>query len=141
MRVGNPVPKSEVALREAGIRAYTKGVQSEERAVRYLKGRGFSVVARRYKTLRGEIDLIVQEMNTLHVVEVKARPTLSKAREAIALRQRRRIVEATEIFLQEALPVYENLQFDALFVTENQVCFLEDAWRAEDVMVEQTGLF
>lgn len=122
--------------REAGSIAYAKGIDSEERALHYLEKRGFSVLAQRYKTTLGEIDLIAQKGDVLHIVEVKARPTLSKAREAIVLHQRRRIIQATEIFLQETEPAYTDLLFDALFLTESQICFLEDAWRVQDVMVQ-----
>lgn len=136
MKASNAVLRNELTLQKAGVLAYAKGLQSEKRAVHYLRGRDFLILARRYKTPLGEIDLIALKDRVLHVVEVKARPTLFKARNAIATRQRRRIVQATELFLQETTPAYEELRFDALFLTENQICFLEDAWHVEDIMVQ-----
>lgn len=118
---------------ERGARAYSRGLNAEARAASYLGRRGFSILAQRYRTPLGEIDLVALKGTTLHIIEVKRRSTLSEAREAISLRQRRRIVQAAEVFLQEPPCAYEEVQFDALFLTEAQIDFLENAWRVEDV--------
>ncbi len=64
-----------------------------------LAAKGFSIVATRVRTPRGEIDLVARRESLLLFVEVKARARIDTAAESILPRQRRRIVEAAEIFL------------------------------------------
>ena len=49
------------------------GLLGEWRASLYLKRQGMSILARRYRTSHGEIDLIVRDQRALVFVEVKAR--------------------------------------------------------------------
>ena len=50
------------------------GWLGELRAAVYLKRQGMRVIARRYRTAHGEIDLIAREGTALVFVEVKTRP-------------------------------------------------------------------
>ena len=50
------------------------GLLGEIRAAAYLRRRGMRILARRYRTAHGEIDLIAREGTTLVFVEVKTRP-------------------------------------------------------------------
>ena len=61
--------------------------------------RGYRVVARRYRTPLGEIDLVVRRGRLLAFVEVKARPDLDQALGALGSRQRERTRRAAELFL------------------------------------------
>jgi len=49
------------------------GQSGEEAAVRYLKKKGFRIVERGFRLLRGEIDIIAYDRDTLVFVEVKTR--------------------------------------------------------------------
>ena len=49
------------------------GKQRENRACRELRRRGYAVLARRYRTRFGEIDIIARDGDTLVFVEVKTR--------------------------------------------------------------------
>ena len=49
------------------------GRSGEEAAVRFLKQRGFKIVERGFRWLRGEIDIIAYDRATLVFVEVKTR--------------------------------------------------------------------
>ncbi len=51
------------------------GTQGEERAVRFLEGKGWRVLARQQRTPFGEIDLVCLDAGCLVFVEVKARRT------------------------------------------------------------------
>jgi Holliday junction resolvase-like predicted endonuclease len=64
-----------------------------------LERDGWSILARRLRTKAGEIDIVAERNGLLAVVEVKARPTLSNAAEALSLRQQERLIAATEIIL------------------------------------------
>lgn len=55
------------------MRPKTLGMKGEDSAARYLRKRGFSIVARRERDKTGEIDLIAVEDRTVVFVEVKTR--------------------------------------------------------------------
>lgn len=80
-------------------RAYRRGYRSEWLAALALTLKGYRVVARRYRTRLGEIDLIARRGNLVAIVEVKARPTLAAAMEAVGPLAQRRIEAAADIWL------------------------------------------
>ena len=49
------------------------GIRGEELACRELRRRGYSILARRYRTRHGEIDIVAMDDDVLVFVEVKAR--------------------------------------------------------------------
>jgi len=61
--------------------------------------KGYRIVARRFRTPAGEIDLIARRGDLVAIVEVKVRPTLLLAMEAIARQSERRIEAAADIWL------------------------------------------
>jgi len=61
--------------------------------------KGYRILARRYRTKLGEIDLIARRGNLVLFVEVKARRTLIEAMEAIAHESERRIEGAADLWL------------------------------------------
>ncbi len=81
-------------------RAYRQGHRAEKLAALLLMLKGYRVVARRYHSPYGEIDLIARRGRSLVFVEVKARPTEREALESIAFTQRQRIAAAASAYLQ-----------------------------------------
>lgn len=73
---------------------YDRGLQAERLAALWLRIKGYKILAERYKTSVGEIDLIIQKKNTLAFVEVKARQTHEQALESLTPNMRRRIEKA-----------------------------------------------
>ncbi|OHA84604.1 MAG: hypothetical protein A2408_03065 [Candidatus Yonathbacteria bacterium RIFOXYC1_FULL_52_10] len=47
------------------------GNLGEDIATRYLKSKGFSVIARNYTKKFGEIDIVARKQGTIHFIEVK----------------------------------------------------------------------
>ena len=80
-------------------RAWRRGRTAEGLAVLLLRLKGWRVLARRYRTPVGEIDIIARRGRTLAFVEVKARDGAATAAEAAARRQRGRIERAARWFL------------------------------------------
>jgi putative endonuclease len=107
------------------------GRLAETLAALSLRLRGYQVVARRFRTPLGEIDLIVRRGRLLAFVEVKARVDRDQALEAIGFRQRERTERSAELFL--ALhPRYRDysLRFDVVAVRPWRLPHhLRDAWR------------
>lgn len=81
-------------------RAYRRGHRAEKLAALLLLLKGYRIVARRYSSPYGEIDLIARRGRSLVFVEVKARPTKREALESITSSQRQRIAAAARAYLQ-----------------------------------------
>ena len=84
---------------EARQAAHRLGHVAEWRAVWRLRLAGYSILARRYKTKLGEIDIVVRRGGILAFVEVKARPSLDDALSAITETKRRRICRAAAVWV------------------------------------------
>ena len=79
--------------------AYRRGHRGEWLAALALMLKGYRIVARRYRTKAGEIDLIARRGDLVLIVEVKARPTLDEAMDAIGAMSERRIEAAADVWL------------------------------------------
>lgn len=98
-------------------KAERRGHAGERRAALALMLKGFRVVARRYKTPLGEIDLIARRGDLVLIVEVKARPTLSEAMEAVGRTAERRIENAADLWLaRQADRARLSVRFDLVAV-------------------------
>lgn len=97
--------------------AHRLGHVAEWRAVWRLRLAGYSVLARRYKTKLGEIDIVVRRGGVLAFVEVKARADLSTAADSLGSRQFGRVSSAASLFIARH-PHYagHSVRFDAVLV-------------------------
>jgi putative endonuclease len=86
-------------MRERRVRAYRSGHAAEAIAALMLRLKGHRIVARRYKTPVGEIDLVALRGKRLAFVEVKRRKTREDAAWTLPAKQRRRIVRAAQYWL------------------------------------------
>ena len=86
-------------MREARVRAYRRGLFAETLAAFLLRVLGHRIVAQRYKTPVGEIDLVALKGRRLAFIEVKRRKTRDDAAWTIPTRQKRRIVRAAQYWL------------------------------------------
>ena len=93
------------------------GRVAESLAAWSLRLRGYRILARRFRTPLGEIDLVARRGRLLAFVEVKARGELDLALVALGPRQRERTARAAELFLQRH-PNYRGhtLRFDLVAV-------------------------
>jgi putative endonuclease len=79
--------------------AEVRGRRAETLAAWYLRLKGYRVLARRYRTPVGEIDLIVRRRRQVAFVEVKMRETRDDAVFAVSPLSRRRIARAAAMWL------------------------------------------
>lgn len=79
-----------------------QGRLGEALAVKYLQKQGYKIVAERFRTRFGEIDLVASRGNTLIFVEVKARHSqmYGDALEALTPKKLRHFQKAVALFLQ-----------------------------------------
>ncbi|MGD0026077.1 MAG: YraN family protein [Xanthobacteraceae bacterium] len=85
--------------RRERVAAFRLGLSAESRAAIFLIARAYRIVARRWKTPFGEIDIIARRRRNLVFVEVKARERFDDAAEAVTERSKRRIVAAARLWL------------------------------------------
>lgn len=82
-----------------GAVAYHGGAAAEEAVARHYERLGHRVVARRWRSKAGEIDLIARKDGATVFVEVKAARDMARAAERVGARQLGRIRRAAEMFL------------------------------------------
>lgn len=78
---------------------YKFGLLAERISLIFLTLKLYKIVAWRYKTNCGEIDIIAQKFRTIIFVEVKARKSKISIEEVLRPRQIERIKRAAEIFI------------------------------------------
>ncbi len=98
------------------LKAWQRGRSAERIAAWALRLRGYRILAERYKTSSGEIDLIARRGGTVVFIEVKARGTVAAGLEAISPRQQRRIRSAAETFLARGYGP-SRCRFDAIVIS------------------------
>ena len=111
------VPAKTKTAAPERVAAFRTGLSAEARAAAYLMAKGYRILARRFRTPHGEIDLVAKRRNVVAFVEVKARATLDDAAYAVTPRQQRRIIDAAQGWLI-AHPEHAefDLRFDAMLI-------------------------
>jgi putative endonuclease len=116
MRRGSP---SELRPGMPGPRqvAFRLGLSAESRAAALLIAKGFRILARRWRSPVGEIDIVARRRQLLVFVEVKARDTVDGAAESVTPQQKRRICAAAEAWLAAHPDAgVRDMRFDAMLV-------------------------
>ena len=114
-----------------GRAAHQRGLGAERLCLWALRLKGYRILARRYRTPVGEIDLIARRSRTAAAIEVKARVDDVRAAEAVLRKQRRRIARALEHFLQSRPDLADAaLRFDVMLVAPGRwPRHVRGAWR------------
>lgn len=117
------------------INSYQKGVRAEFWAAMILRLKGYKILARRYKTPVGEIDLIACKKDVVAFVEVKERACIDTALSAVTPQMRRRITRAARYFLADQCRYADNkytLRFDLMALSGfSSWKHLDNAWQAD----------
>src|SRR5579864_7489413 len=106
----------------ARLEAFRTGLSAESRAAALLIAKGYRILARRFRTPHGEIDIIARRRNLVAFVEVKARGRLDDAAYAVTPRQQGRIIAAAQAWLA-AYPEHADfeLRFDAMLIAPGRL--------------------
>src|SRR6476661_3235705 len=118
----SPPDKRADPASPARIAAFRTGISAESRAAAFLMAKGYRILAKRFRTPYGEIDIVARRRNLLAFVEVKARASLDEAAYAVTPRQQRRIIDAAQAWLM-AHPEHANfdLRFDAVLIAPRRL--------------------
>ncbi len=113
--------------------AYEKGIQGEEKALLHLTNKGMILLEKRYHSPFGEIDLVMQEGETLVFVEVKSRPKKSKTAGlwAITPQKQKRLIQTARHYLAHH-PMDCMMRFDVVTIGEDGIIHLLNAFEGSE---------
>ena len=114
--------------------AYAKGVMGEDRACEYLQAKGMVLLHRRYRSLYGEIDLVMQAEDCIVFAEVKARGRGRSGDGLIAVTpaKQKRILQTAEAYLAEHGAACA-VRFDVIEITPEGILHIPCAFDASDM--------
>lgn len=99
------------------LQALARGHAAERIATLSLRLKGFRILARRYKTHVGEVDIIARRGATIAFIEVKHRPTRELCEAAITNETRRRVRRAAQVWIGRHQRYTDHeMRFDLIFV-------------------------
>jgi putative endonuclease len=106
-----------------------KGRFAEMVAVCFLQMKRYRILARRFKTPLGEVDIVASKRNLLIGVEVKSRKTFDEGMWAITPTQQKRITRALKIFLTRT-PKWASadVRFDIILINFPYIKHIKHVW-------------
>ncbi len=111
--------------------------QGEEQAGIYLQHKGYKILDKNYRALRGEIDLICSFKSILVFVEVKRRSSaqLGDGLEAITFHKIKQIVKTALFYIKERKFYDLDYRFDVISIQddEQKIQHIENAFSADGV--------
>lgn len=92
------------------------GKKGEKIALRYLKKSGFEIIECGFRALRGEIDIIAKEKETIVFVEVKTRRSneFGSPLEAIDLNKQKQIKKIAAVYISKKYRKFIPCRFDVI---------------------------
>src|ERR1700716_3193201 len=104
------------------VAAFRTGLSAESRAAAFLMAKGYRILAKRFRTPYGEIDIVARKRNLIVFIEVKARGRLDDAAYAVTPRQQARIIDAAQGWLM-AHPEHAEfeMRFDAMLIAPRRL--------------------
>lgn len=112
-------------------RTYRKGLMAEAVAALLLMAKGYRILARRFRSPVGEIDLVARRGRRIVFVEVKSRASMDAAAWSVTPRQQQRIARAAEAWRQRNPRLADrDISFDVVLVSPRALPrHLSDAFR------------
>jgi len=116
----------------SGAASYHAGQAAEEAVARQYERAGATVVARRWRSAAGEIDLIARDGETVIFIEVKQSRSHDRAATHLSGRQMDRIYTSAAIFLgDQPNGLDTDCRFDVALVDETgAIRIIENAFTA-----------
>jgi putative endonuclease len=113
---------------DLSLTTYQSGVDAEEKALAFFMKKGYGCVARRLKTPRGELDLILEKDRQLLFVEVKKRKSLQASLFCLLDKQKSRLQESAAFFLQVHEERWDEVRFDFVGLDDKgDLCHIPNA--------------
>ena len=118
-------------MRRSRRAAERHGHLAEAAAAVWLLFKGYRLIARRYRTPLGEIDLVVRRGKLIAFVEVKARASRREALDSAGRQSEQRMVAAADLWLaRHPAAAGRDIRYDMMLVTPWRLpAHLPDAFR------------
>jgi putative endonuclease len=115
---------------------YKKGVDLETRARLFLEKKGLKFLAKNFRSRVGEIDLIMENADTIVFVEIRGRQknNYGTAAETIDFKKQQKIIRTAENYLSQFSFLEKNLRFDVVEFFGpgfNKINWIKDAFWVE----------
>ena len=107
------------------------GRMAEDLALRYLQKHGLALLQRNYRSRFGEIDLIMQEKNTIIFIEVRSRKNSAFLHpvETVNCTKRNKIRKTSQVFMQQTSAGNRfNWRFDVITLIGNRANGMKIEW-------------
>ena len=106
------------------------GIRGENLAVAEVERRGYAILARRYRTRHGEIDIVARDGDTIVFVEVKAKGTgeFGTASEAVTVRKQRRVISMAVDYLARNHLTAQPCRFDVVAIDGAVLTYYQGAF-------------
>jgi putative endonuclease len=99
------------------VKAHRRGHRGETIAAWSLRLKGWRIIAKRYRTPLGEIDLIAKRGNLIAMVEVKARSSFRGAMDSVTPAAQKRIIDSADLWLGRQKDAAKlSIRFDVIAV-------------------------
>ena len=111
-----------------------KGIFYEQEALKYLKNQGLIYLAENYKACGGEVDLIMQSLDTIVFIEVKARANtkFGFGHEFINTQKQYRLMKAAKHYLnRQRKPHLWHARFDVVSFDGDNLTWIKAAFGEE----------
>lgn len=112
------------------IKNNIEGKKGEIKAVLFLKKHGYKILETNFKNKIGEIDIIAEKDGVIVFIEVKNRSTYRFGRpiEAVDFRKQNKIKKVAEIYLMIKNKYYNDVRFDVVEVSNDNLKHIENAF-------------
>jgi len=96
------------------------GTYGERLACRYLKRRGYKILARNYSTSIGELDIVAEYKGALVFIEVKMRRSeaYGMPEEAVGAKKRRKLILLARLYIQKKRLYNRSARFDVMSILD-----------------------
>jgi putative endonuclease len=109
--------------------AEKRGRAGEDAAARWLEAQGWTILDRRVRTKRGEVDLVAGRPGLIAFVEVKTRATAFALDIAIDMPRLARVAAAAELLAPRYATQGEDIRVDVLLLAPGHPPrHIENAW-------------
>ena len=108
----------------------TIGLQGEREAARYLRQRGYTIVARRERILHGDIDIVALDKRTVVFVEVRSKTNTERGHpaETIDTRKKQRICTLANAYIKRHRLEDYSFRLDVVTVLFTSPTSIQNRW-------------
>jgi len=109
-----------------------QGREGERKAEKFLRKKGYQIIAKNYRTPVGEIDIIAQKNEVLVFIEVKKRSSskFGTGAEAVTAQKQNKIIRSAQLYMKKYCEGEANCRFDVISIDAKHIRHIENAFTA-----------